>query len=88
MHKVAVFALALQCATAVHGHGYLSYPPARNINDTCKQCLSAGSPFWHLAPFNPGFCGNSAKDPIQNWNVPGEPQVIYKEGQIFDVAVC
>ena len=27
-------------AAAAHAHGYLSVPPARNINDYCKQVNS------------------------------------------------
>ena len=25
-------------------HGYLSVPPARNIGDSCRQCLAGGGP--------------------------------------------
>lgn len=82
-------AFVLAFAALVKGHGYLSYPAARNINDYCKQCLNGGGGALVNAGggYAHGMCGNSKDDAQQTWNVPGGIQATYVEGQAFDIAV-
>lgn len=85
--------LMLTIVTHHHGadaHGYLSKPASRNINDYCRQCLSAGGPAQvnSNGMYRRGMCGNAYTDAAQTWNVPGNPTATYVEGQQIDVEVC
>lgn len=73
---------------AAHGHGYLSEPPARNANYECKQCLNGGGTASVNAngQYIHGICGNAPTEP-QNWNVPGDVQATYVQGQAIKVQV-
>ena len=88
---VAVLVGAACCAQLAAGHGLLTKPASRNVDDSCGYCLNAGGQWTVHADggYLHGMCGNNAGDADQNWNAASDsPQLIGTSGDSFEVQVA
>lgn len=83
-------------AGSVNAHGYLKTPAARNWARSIPehvtyepQSLPAGGPgsVFENGGYAHGMCGDSKANPDQKWNIPGEVQASYTEGETIDMSV-
>ena len=93
MSCMAAAAVFLAAAPTADAHGYISVPPARNIQDSCRQCLSAGGPSVVNAngQYRMGMCGNSADDAVQvgrvSWScIPVASLMVQKERTCYTLS--
>lgn len=87
---VAYLAVA---SSAVHGHGYLQRPAARNVvrnSDYCPHCLNAGGPkviYANGLPGRWGVCGDPWNGPRPHEKGPYKITGRYKSGGTMDADV-
>jgi len=83
-------------AASVNAHGYLKTPAARNWARSIPehmtyepQSLPAGGPgsVFENGGYAHGMCGDSKANPDQKWNMPGQVQASYTEGETIDMSV-